>query len=820
MQLLKFIVSLALTIGLAVLLSRPLTIKTPVENDTGKTRETIIPPLGHFFSPFSGFWQNAESASGFEDKEIDLPDFEGNARVIFDDRMVPHIFADNLKDAIYVQGYITAMQRLWQMDMVVRVSGGTLAEVLGPDLIEADRLQRKRGMMVGANENLKSWETSPEEFAMVESYMAGVNAFVRNMTPASYPLEFKLLNYKPELWSAFKSALVKKYMDQTLCFDEDDIESTNALKVLGTEMFQKLYPEYNPKQSPVIPAGTPWNFEPVKQEDSQPVLEAIGTIPHEVYPKIREIVGSNNWAVAGSKTASGNPILANDPHLQLSLPSIWYEIQIHTPEANFYGVSIPGIPGVLIGFNEDTAWGETNVGHDVMDWYTINWTDDSRSAYHYDGEIRDVNLVVEKIAVRGKKEPVLDTVRWTVWGPVVYETKGKPKYDMAMRWLALDAPSPGDIGTFLGLNKGKNYNDYINALANYDYPAQNFVFASKSGDIAITVNGKHPIKNAEQGRYVQDGSQSANGWKGWIPRDQIPKILNPQQGFVASANQHSTDRNYPYYYNSSSFDHFRGRYLAERLTEMNNVTKEDMMALQNSNVSILAREGLPALLRNVETSGLNAAHNDVLAKLQKWDFSFDAEKTEPFIFETWWNEFYKLTFDEVLIWNDSIAILRPENWRLVKFILAEPGDVIFDNISTPQKETLQNIATESFIAALDKLKDKLSDATYTWAKHKGTSIMHLARIPSFSRQNLNVGGYKQALNAISETHGPSWRMVVELGEDVKGWGVFPGGQSGNPGSAYYETGIEKWMKGEYNELNFMKNAEDSKSSPLFTFTFK
>jgi len=264
------------------------------------------------------------------------------------------------------------------------------------------------------------------------------------------------------------------------------------------------------------------------------------------------------------------------------------------------------------------------------------------------------------------------------------------------------------------------------------------------------------------------------------------------------------------------FDDFRARYLVGRLSEMEKITPEDMMRLQNSMVSIQASEGLPALLQNVDTSSLSDIQSGVLKKLKTWNFSFDAHKIEPVVFEKWWKKFYEKTFDEVLVWKDSIPILRPENWRLLDLTANQAGDIIFDDQKTATRETAKEIATASFIETVTEMADDLVNPNFNWANYKKTSIMHLARIPAFSRMNLDVGGYRQALNAISETHGPSWRMIVELGKEVKGWGVFPGGQSGNPGSPFYDTGIEKWSKGEYNELFFMKSPDDNRQKTFFT----
>ena len=807
----KFIISLAFTLGLIYFLSIPITVD--------KAAKTTVPPLGSFFSPFTGFWQNAESARNTVSEKLEIPGMKGKVKVIFDERLVPHIFAENLEDAYFAQGYILAKYRLWQMDLLSRVPSGRLAEVLGENLLKTDKLQRRKGMLHGAKNAAKAWQKSPEVTRLSQAYMDGANKYISSLDPKDIPLEFKLLDYRPEKWSMLKGALVKQYMSQTLCFRQEDIEATNTLNLLGKELFNKLYPEVNPKESPIIPAGTKWDFTPEKIEKNKAPEEAIGLIKNKLFEQDNEFVGSNNWAVAGSKTASGHPILCNDPHLNLSLPSIWFEMQIHTPESNVYGVAIPGLPGVVIGFNEHMAWGATNVGHDVADWYKIDWTDGAKTSYQIDGKVKKVKTVIEKYHVKGSGTPVFDTVKWTDWGPIVYESEENGWKDLALHWLAHDEPNPKDALAFQGLDMGKNYDDYRAALKEHSFPAQNFAFADVDGDIAITVNGWLPIKEKGQGKFVQDGSSSANGWKGFIPMDQVPHIKNPARGFISSANQRSTDSLYPYYYNSPGFEPYRGRYLNMALEKMEQITVEDMMRLQNSNYSLKAAETLPVLLSKINTKTLADKQLVIFNKMKKWDFNYDREKIEPAIFEAWWSNFYKMTFDEILPLRDSLDILAPDSWRLADLLSDTPEDPIFDDKKTPEKEIAGDIATISFLKTCDEMADKLVDPSFNWAAQNGTSIMHMARIPAFSKMNLYVSGTRRALNATSKFHGPSWRMVVDLGKEVKAWGVFPGGQSGNPGSPYYATGIEKWSNGEYNELFFMKNENDERGRTLFTIDF-
>lgn len=809
MRWIKFLFILAVTISLVGLCQwhHPFGVPTP--------------PLGKFINPFTGFWQNGEVQGRLPDINLRFEQLSGEVRVVFDERLVPHIFAANLKDASFVQGYITAKYRLWQMDISTRSVAGRLSEVLGERLLGRDKNQRRKGLVFAAENALASWKRNPEEIQLVEAYSDGVNAYIETLKPYQYPLEFKILNYQPEPWTPLKSALFFKNMAETLCSRNYDLQTTNARNALGTDLFDFLYPEYNPKQSPVIPTEVKYAFDTISvNRPSTPPTMIGGVFPFDALPQPSEFLGSNNWAVSGDKTASGKPILCNDPHLGLTLPSIWYEIQLHTPEVNSYGVSLPAVPGILIGFNEYIAWGMTNVGQDVLDWYQIKWTDETKKKYLVDGQELEVEEMVEIIKVRGKKESVLDTVKYTVWGPIVYESKDSPYRDLAMRWVAHDLPKEKaayEIGVFNKLIQSKNYDDYREAINNYDSPAQNFVFASKEGDIAMTVGGKFPLKRNQQGRFIQDGSLSDNAWQGFIPKSQIPRVVNPIRGFVASANQHSTDQSYPYYY-VGGFDDYRGRYINQTLEKMENITVEDMMALQNDNHSLEAAEMLPLLLELLSTNQLDKAALELLEQLKQWDYSFDMDELAPAAFVEWSGKVYELTFDEIYALRDSFPVAFPETWRLIELLDTVPGHPIFDRQSTNERENAKDIVKKAFVEMWEDSKNDFSKAGFNWDRYKKTRIAHLGRIPGLTVSDFSVGGYRNAPNAIQRGFGPSWRMIVELGPEVKAYGVYPGGQSGHPGSKYYDQMINQWAAGEYNSLNFMKTPEDI-ASPLFNMTF-
>lgn len=811
MQLVRFLVVLLVTTGLTVLAS----MHAPFGSQ--------LPAVGQFFNPFGGFWQNGEHVGNYNDRKLDLPGLNAGAEVVFDERRVPHVFASSMEDLCYLQGYLVARERLWQMDVSVRATAGRLAEVMGERVLSRDRIQRRKGLLTAAERALELWKTQPEEWLLIKAYTAGVNDYITSLSSAKYPIEFKLLGYEPELWEPLHTAIIFKSMAETLSARHEDLQATYTREVLGDSLFHFLYPQHNPKQSPIIPESVEWDFEPVpvvkpqaEAPARQPMMSAL--MPHEPLPQPPPFIGSNSWAVAGSKTASGNPIFCNDPHLNLTLPSIWYEMQLNAPGVNTYGVALPGVPGILIGFNENVAWGETNVGQDVMDWYRMDWTADSREEYRWGGTTKQVDKIVEVIQVRGREEPVLDTVRYTEWGPVVYEDPEHPYYDLAMHWLAM-RPTKNrsfyELGTFFRLMKAEGLRDYTEALKGFENPAQNFAFASKDGDIAITVNGKLPLKNEPQGRFVQDGSNPANAWGGFIPYEHLPRLVNPERGFIASANQRSTSLDYPYYYNGY-FDDYRGRYLNRRLEEMEQITVEDLQALQLDNYSVEAEEGAVLLLQLLDSTDSALRTHSAVQQLRDWDFRFEAEAEAPTLYERWIEAAFRQTFDELPSEGDAVnKTLYPETWRFFTLLSDTPNHPLFDDQSTVGVEGAADIVRQALEGILTEDYEPQA-----WNDYMAPFIAHLGRIPAFARNDLPTGGFHNALNAINGSKGPSWRMVVELGEEPKAFGVYPGGPSGNPGSAFYDASVNAWANGDYYPLYLMKDPGDERVAPLYQLILK
>lgn len=806
MTVLRFILATLVTIALLYVLDHRVQVG-----------ENTLPPLGKFFSPQHGFWLNAEPVGVRQtQREITFNHLDGDVSVIFDDQMVPHIYAKNDRDAAFAQGYVSAMLRLFQMDLSTRAPLGRLSEILGERTLEYDLGQRRKGIPEAAERLAASWQSDPVVQPLLQAFTDGVNAWISDLDSRQYPLEFKLLDFQPEPWTFIKSAGFIMAMNETLARTAHDIPLSNAYQIVGPEEFAFLYPWKNPHDIPVIPDTT---------EVYPAHLQSAASIPDQQWgyqdwlPESDAGIGSNNWAISPVKTRDHLTMLCNDPHLALTLPSIWLEMQITTPQNSSYGVAFPALLGVSIGFNKNAAWGFTNAGHDVMDWYSIHWTDSQKTTYLLDGKETKAVLRQEIVHVRGREVPVVDTVRFTVWGPVPNLKAGTSGADLAMHWLPLLDIDNKMALAFSQINQAKTVDQWLAPLQSYDAPMQNALFATATGDIALRVSGKLPIRNGTDGRLIQDGSQSSVGWTGYVQDQDNPWVINPIQGYIASANQQSTDSTYPFPY-YGIFEDWRGRYLNQQLSSKDSLTIEDMMALQADNTSLFAVEALSLYTSLLNSSSLSDSQKTMLNSLNQWKGKYDALNTMPLLFELWHGQIDSLTWDELYAARDSIPVEIPEEWRLLDLIKMTPENHWFDLQSTSKIESAADIVTLAFKRAMTAFTILSSEGKGSWSTFKSTDIMHLARIPAFSAMDLELGGNRFALNAITSTNGPSWRMIVELGPENRAFGIYPGGQSGNPGSPYYRNFLSTWQKGEYRSLRIRSKEEAEEEGHLLTLTMK
>ena len=808
MRFLWLILSATTTIALIYILNTPLSI--------GKIK---TPRLGMFLSPQKGFWQNADAKDISYDGSLKLKGLKATTDVYFDDRLVPHIYAENNNDAYYVQGFLHAKFRLWQMEFQTHIAAGRLSEIRGKDsaALAIDKFFRRLGMVYAAENCLKYMQDDESMKQTLDSYTAGVNAYISSLKQKDIPFEYKLMDYKPEPWTNLKTALFLKLMSYDLTGQDDDIKYTNGKTFFGYDEFMKLFPNKQDSMDPIVSSGTVFaqptvNIVTPANKDSGYLLQRdVFTVPRPIVPHPEN--GSNNWAVDSSKTKSKRPILCNDPHLGLSLPSLWYEMQITTPQYSCYGATFPGSPAIIIGFNSDIAWGVTNAGRDVKDYYELQFKDTSMKEYWFNGQWEKASIRNEVIKIKGTKDSLVEKIAITDLGVVMYDKKyqsrNKDGKYIAVRWTAHNASN--ELHTFVKLNAAKNYNEYMTAISNYECPGQNFVFAAKTGDIAITQQGKFVAKWDQQGDFLMKGDDSSFVWQGFIPANENPHQHNPARGFVSSANQKAVDSTYPYYLGrAGNFPPYRGYIINRKLTAMRNITVDDMKEMQTNNYNFFAEIALPVMFKYLNQNTLNKDGKKYAEMLHDWNLNNSFDEKAATIFELWWNNLDSEIFD------DEYKITRldlPSRLRsaTIELLIHDSTTSYADNKMTAPIETLSTCVNSAFDKTIKQIITLEKEGKLTWGKYKDTYVKHFTGLPQLARQHINCGGGSSSINATKENHGPSWRMIVHLTDDIKAFGVYPGGQSGNPGSKYYDNFIDTWAAGKYNTLLFI-HKEDIKDN--------
>jgi len=772
-----------------------------------------VPPLGRFLSPQHGVWQNAESVTRDHGGNIRLDGLQGAVEIVFDEKLVPHVFAQSDEDLVFAQGYLHARYRLFQMDLQTRAAAGEVSEFAGEKAIRFDRQQRRLGMVYGAEAAVREIERDPEAKRLFDAYTRGVNACIAGLTPEQWPLEYKLLNFAPKPWSNLRTALLLKMMAKMLASDNSqDIGYTNLIGRLMPKELQMLFPEVHDSLVPIVPKGTAFPkpaIVPVRPQGADQLnTDQVGTFSFSEINETNENTGSNNWVVAGTRTKSGFPILCNDPHLELSLPSIWYEMQLSTPRNSVYGATLPGSPFVIIGFNESVSWGVTNSQRDVRDHYAIRFRDARRREYWYNGRWEKAKLKIERICVRGQGD-VLDTVAYTVFGPVMIDPtfvdSTSSTQSIAVRWTAHDPSNEGM--TFYRLNHARSYGDYLNAIRTFQCPGQNFVFASHSGDIALWQQGKFPARWQGQGLSIMPGTDNTYTWQGYIPQSENPHVVNPARGFIESANQRPADASYPYFI-PGNYITSRGVAIERYLSSMYGITPADMMKLQNNVTNVTAEDARPLLLAHTDEQRLRPAAQRYLRKFRSWNLQATAWSVGQTIFDRWWDSL------SVALWDDELGLTQrkapwPKEQTTLELLLRDTSLSFIDDTRTPQRESLTDIITLALDRASRSLEQDERASGLAWGTVKNVTVYHLLKnaVPAFARSGLRVGGDGNMINAVSHSHGPSWRMIVHMTSPVEAYGIYPGGQSGNPGSPFYDNNIDAWARGSYNRLRMMKRAD-------------
>lgn len=728
--------------------------------------------------------------------EVSVPVLDEEVTVTRDDIGVPHIQAQNDADLYRAQGYVQAQDRLFQMDLSRRQASGRLAEVIGEAAVDTDKYFRTFSLRAAGE---ASWQGYGDEAKQVlEWYAQGVNAYIDEATEdGRLSYEFALLGYEPESWTPVDSLAIGKFMAYDLGGNWNSLAVRHwALNEFPEAKARELFIRY-PEEAPAI-------LEANKQ---QPVNVAGAFDPALIPP---EFNGSNNWVVSGDKTESGLPLLADDPHLGLSTPSIWYQMHLQSPEQNVSGVIFAGIPGIILGHNETIAWGVTNVGPDVQDLYIETPNPDNPTEFRYDGEWEQAQVRKEPIRVKDGETidfEVLVTRHGPVVSPILYDEEA-PGAVFSMQWTALEPTL--ELQAVLNFNKAENWEQFETALEDFQAPAQNFVFASTDGTIAYKANGRIPIRKQGDGQLPVPGDSSDYGWDGYVPFDELPRSVNPESGFIATANNQVVDDSYPHHITDFWAQPYRYERIAQVLESNDKLTAQDMMELQMDQQNLYAAEFLEPMMAEVEK--VTDAHAELFGMLRQWDQVDAADQAAPFVFHKWMRQLPHTLFEEQFP-EDVYGMLSGKNHITDELLRrAFRGD---EGAWVSEYGGTSKWLADSLDSALADIQEEQGSDPDDWAwgeYHQLTFPHPVAGASPILERLLNpgkvpVGGSNITVQAAAFNddgdvdHGASWRFVADLSDLSKAYHIVGPGLSGHIKSDFFHNQVDKWAQGDFHETH-------------------
>ena len=788
------------------------------------------PALGGFLDPAHGVWSVALRADLPVAESARIPALGAAVEVRYDDRGVPHIFARTVDDAYRALGWVHARDRLFQMELQTRAVAGTLSEIAGARTLPLDREARALGLRWGAERTFATIDPKSPSAKGVNAYAEGVNAFISGMAPADLPLEYRLLNAKPMKWEPKYTLYLLSRMGLTLAFTDGELRRAQVEALVGREAALALFPENAPLQEPIQPNGqrAP-RFDFKKLPDPKPADSAKLALALDLESAVSRFaamprdhgeiaVGSNNWAVSPGRTAAGHALLAGDPHLSLSLPSIWYEAHLVVADSlDVYGVTLPGAPFVTIGFNRDIAWTMTNTGADVSDYYTETVDDGaSPTKYKLDGAWAPLEATVETYRDKAGTVIATDTVRRTHRGMLLHAGRQW----LSHRWTVTE---PSDnVEAFRLANRASSATAFLDAMKDYLVPAQNMLTADRGGHIAIRSTGHYPLrpKSAALGNQLLDGSASANDWQGWWPVSDYPQSYDPAQGYLASNNQQPKDPKVDGKYFGWDWPApWRAMRINALLRADSAVTPDAMRRFQTDSRSEQTQVFLSAFMAAAASapSPRDSAMVRAARLLGEWDGRFTTDNERAVLYDAALDELVRRTWDELSVPgaqpDDRPRRTATPNSMILAELLNDPNSIWWDDRSTRGvREDRDAILRASLAAAYTRVVKQYGEPGpgWRWAHVRVANIHHLLRLPALSRLGIPMQSGPGTLSPSSGdgTHGASWRMVVELGDQVRAWGTYPGGQSGNPVSRRYDDRLHRWAAGELDTLRFPRTAAE------------
>ncbi|MCP3899063.1 MAG: penicillin acylase family protein [Desulfobacteraceae bacterium] len=740
-------------------------------------------------------------------QNISIPGLKKAVTIYRDKYAVPHIYAENEHDLYLATGYVMAQDRMWQMDLIRRVSLGRLSEIFGPDMLKADILFRT--LDIPKKSQLVLDKVSDKMKGYLDAYTAGVNYYIKEHK-GNYPLEFNILGYTPDAWKPLHTVNLIGYMAWDLAGGwSTEIVISNLTKKLGTSLIEEITPQFD-KHSSIFP-------DYVKTELIDKLYNDFILSKNKInHLGVQVLKASNNWAVAGTKSTTGKPILANDMHLGINSPGIWLQIHQNIKgKLNVTGVALPGAPFVICGHNDNIAWGMTNVMVDNLDFYVEKINPDNPDEYLYKGEWKKIRIKKEIINIKGGESKEID-IRYTGNGPIVSELKDDIT-DMVIsaRWQGFEYSN--EFQALYQFNYAENFEDFKIAASKFVAISQNIVYADTKGNIGLACSAGIPIRPSNDGTKVQPGWTGEHEWQGIVSFDELPISYNPAKGFVSSAN-YNTAENFPYYVNKWGFC---GPYRLDRINEILE-SKDKFSVADIKKMQLDMKSKLPELFvkkivsEATKKTDLTELEKKALSILETWDFSMDAGSSAAVIFENFYLSFIENTFKDQM--GDDLYQGYISNKQPVQIGVEQIWDTDsewYDNINTDKKETFTDIVQKSFSDSITKLEKELGSSVNTWKwgkmltltlNHPLGSVKALDMVFKLNKGPYELGGNSHSIPAYAYKytkpfkvyHGPSQRHVYDLSQWDNSFSVIPTGNSGIPASKHYCDQTDLYVKGKFH----------------------
>jgi penicillin amidase len=723
---------------------------------------------------------------------ISLKGLTSEVRITIDAWGVPHIFAQDEKDLFFACGYMHARERMWQMELSRRAGFGRLSEIFGRRALEQDRFMRNIGLKEAARKDFEKLSSRMKELLI--SYTNGVNSWMSSRG-FNWPPEFLLLRCRPYPWSPMDSLVVKESMALLLCADyQSEALRANLVKRLGPQKALQILEEG------IVEA-------PSETEDAS-FAEGSALLPSQ---------GSNNWVLAGRRTESGKPLLANDPHLNVTLPPVWYEIHLISPGFNVTGVSLPGIPLIIIGHNESIAWGITNSGADVQDLY-LEKIDPSGENYLDKNEWKPLLKKEEIIRIKGEGKQERMEISWTARGPIVSPSLIKSRHPLSLSWTIYEGGLTFE--SFYLLNKAQNWQEFKAALKLFDAPSQNFVYADRQGNIGYYLSGKIPLRPEAAALFPFPGWKEEGSWTGFLKEEEKPALYNPEQGFIITANNKIVAGDFPHYLSVDWEAPFRAERIKELLLQREKHSVETFKKIQSDVFSKKGELILPYITKTEEAEG---KAKEAIRILKGWDLLLSSGK-EAALYKAFENFFHEEVFKDDLgdDFQSFDSLFRRKRAGLLR-ILSDPLSPWFDKKDTPEKETREEMIEVSLERAYEWLEKKYGPPEkWDWLRMNSLYFRHLLGgaplLRFFNRGPFPMSGDSSTVRVYSSSRkgslAASYRQIIDLSDFRNSVCVLSSGESGHFKSRFYDDQIPLWLEGRYHPMLFAPEDIEANSSGI------